>query len=139
MARWRAVPGWSFVEDVGNGEVTWTVAAAVAIICTDRGQHKRTRLTTWVFWESDPQDASPRLRPWADRDDWTRVARPEEEDVMSRLPRGGWHGAWSSRDSFTFRCPRCSRTPRRDRVAWLKLMEDSRRVGAPEFDVSHID
>ncbi|RZU32711.1 hypothetical protein BKA19_2413 [Blastococcus saxobsidens] len=105
-------------------EETPPLLGIMAVVCTDRGQHKRTRLGD-VRWYADG---------------W-RVTWPASSRHQSFLPPENKEGANSN---YIFDCPRCTRTPYFSRAKWLELIEGRfhpRNWGVgdrAEFDVSLI-
>jgi len=135
----------------------WTIE----IICTDRGQHKRTWMTRMI-WDA----------PWTPTEEQSESYRrameqylssPAEVDEMVRSQgKGGWHsfipgspapkhdmygppvhdaepGSVVSREAYGFACSRCTRWPKINGVRWIALMEAARGAGVSEFDVSYLD
>lgn len=100
--------------------VDWTIG----IVCTDRGQHKRTRLTT--AGERYYKDGRPEMfmshalrnfaPPMADAEDGTRI----------------------SRHSYVFRCPLCGRMPTIHRDRWWAGVRRAHEAGLAEIDLSVI-
>lgn len=81
--------------------------AWLAVVCTDRGTHKRTRLCD-VRWYPDGQwYATDCGSPGEDENSWD-VLYPESDP-----------GAWL----YQFYCRRCGRAPRVGRDNWTKVME----------------
>lgn len=101
----------------------WTVE----IVCTDRGQHKRTWMTRFI-WDG-PEEGwrsfIPGQRPAHD------MYGPPDVDAEP--------GSLVSRESYGFCCSRCDRWPKVHRDRWLKLLDGARSVGMTEFDVSRLD
>ncbi|MDT9681924.1 hypothetical protein RND61_07525 [Streptomyces sp. TRM76323] len=89
----------------------------VAITCTDRGQHRRIRLTTARLHASD-RGMGYALEHFAPP---MRDAKP---------------GSFIGRDSYVFICPRCGRTPQIKANKWWSLLEAVSAAGQGEFDIS---
>jgi hypothetical protein len=89
----------------------------VAIICTDRGQHRRTRLTT------------ARLRLSERGMNWPM------ERFSPPMPDAKPH-SFVGRESYTFVCPRCTRTPQIKADKWWMLLEAVAKERRNEFDIS---
>lgn len=101
---------------------------AVEVVCTDRGQHKRTWIT--------------RMRYDRREDGTLGWSSPvvEGKHAMYGPPDPDAHpGDGLSRESYGFACSRCTRWPRIEAARWLALMDGARRVGLAEFDVSALD
>ncbi len=83
----------------------WTIE----IVCTDRGQHKRTWMTRFRWggggWTSvrGYREPSPKHDMFGPPD-----LRAEPGDALSR-------------QSFGFACSRCSRSPKINRVRWIEI------------------
>ncbi len=93
----------------------------MVIVCTDRGQHKRTRLAD-VRWYTDGH--------------W-RMTWPASNRQSFRPPLNdeGEHA------NYVFDCPRCSRTPYFARSKWIELIDGrfsplTHGDARTEFDVS---
>ena len=98
-----------------------TDAYDIAIVCTDRGQHPKVRLTTVTLSEEPPQrHMSYALRHFAPPD-----PKAEPNSAISR-------------DSYTFDCPRCARHPTIKRETWWQAMEDTRAARLDEIDLSQL-
>ncbi len=101
------------------------VIGLMAIVCTDRGQHKRTRLAD-VRWYAHGH--------------W-RMTSPvsKHQSFHPPLNRDGQHS------NYVFDCPRCARTPYFSRSKWIEIVEgrfhprtwDAGGARA-EFDVSEV-
>jgi hypothetical protein len=89
----------------------------VAIVCTDKGQHRRRRLTTARLHWSD-RGMSFAFQHFA----------PPMRDAEPRSLVG--------RESYTFVCPTCQRTPQIKAEAWWRLLESWAEAGHAEFDIS---
>ncbi len=95
----------------------------IAIVCTDRGQHKSTRITTY-WWEPGP-----------DGEELTGMSRALE----SFSPPDPTEAAGSlSRTSYTFHCARCGREPVITPDRWRAGVDAARRAGIAEIDLSRI-
>lgn len=122
---------------------------SLAIVCTDRGQHKKVRMTTvvWRSYEAGAPDkpvmlgllmgtASGSIRrgnfvpPWVDGN----PLRPAGSPADGSPPPPGW-----SRSSYDFWCPKCGRTTRIRAERWWQIVDGARRVGMTEFDLSALD
>ncbi len=83
--------------------------AWLAVVCTDRGQHKRTRLCDVRF---QPDGT------WAVAETGT----PSEDDSVA-----SWQILWPEGSEeqwlYDFFCRRCGRNPRLNRQSWLKVMD----------------
>lgn len=99
----------------------------MAIICTDRGQHKRTRLAD-VRWYADGYWHM--TWPAAKRTSFRPPTNKEGED-----------------SNYVFDCPRCTRTPYFSRAKWVERVEGKfhpREWGSDggtahaDFDVSEV-
>jgi hypothetical protein len=101
----------------------WTVE----IICTDRGQHKRTWLTRSIW------DAGHGWRHFIS-------GSPEPKHAMFGPPLADAEpGEVTSRDSYGFACSRCNRWPKISGDRWIELLEGARHAGYTDFDVSYLD
>jgi hypothetical protein len=101
----------------------WTVE----IVCTDRGQHKRTWMARYI------QDASS--QGWR-----TFILGHEPKHDMHGPPEfDAEPGSVVSRGSVGFSCARCTRWPRIKWDTWQQLLTNARRGGLHEFDVSYLD
>lgn len=97
----------------------------MAIVCTDRGQHKRTRLAD-VRWYAD---------------DYWRMTWPVSKNLSFRPPTNK-----EGKDSnYVFDCPRCTRTPYFSRAKWSAAVEGRFHprnwddgASHAEFDVSDV-
>ncbi|WP_148574952.1 hypothetical protein [Nocardioides caldifontis] len=102
---------------------THVVAQQLAVICTDRGQHKRTRLTTVTWWrplkgnEPDQRDMSAVGRHW---------------DAPSANPHG-------STLPYEFWCGVCRRNTQVTADRWWRLAEGARTRDMRDLDVSYLD
>lgn len=105
---------------------THDCTASLAVVCTDRGQHKRIRLATVEWWSPRPG--------------------VEGEEELMRMPDVGRH--WSAPEPnphgapmpYEFRCPICR--PRCTQVKadrWRRLADAARLTGLDSIDVSHLD
>ena len=93
----------------GHGPAT---AWSVAIVCTDRGQHKVTRLAHYDHLVDGTGSIS---------------GKPDSFDV-----NGGWH-------SYTFHCPRCTRRPACNRHTFIDTyVRRASEAGAAHLDVSYL-
>ncbi|MFE3390598.1 hypothetical protein [Streptomyces anulatus] len=89
----------------------------VAIVCTDKGQHRRLRLTTARLHESD-RGMSFALQHFA-------------PPMAKAAP-----GSMISRQSYTFICPKCRRSPQMKAEAWWQLLDAWAGAGKDELDIS---
>lgn len=89
----------------------------MAIVCTDRAQHRRIRLTTARLHLSD-RGMNHALEHFA----------PPMADAGPRSSVG--------RESYTFICPRCGRNPQIKFDKWWRLLEAVAESGRDEFDIS---
>lgn len=104
---------------VGEGR---EVDLFLPVVCTDRGQHQHVRLTT-VIREMDGTLHMPRaLEAFAP-------------------PLGDWAepGKLGSRNSYTFQCRRCSRTPVVEPARWWNIVLRHALHGFEQIDVSFLD
>ena len=101
--------------------------ATVEVVCTDRGQHKRTWMARYI-WEAG--------RGWR-----TFIAgSPAPKHDMHGPPAADAEpGGALSTDSVGFACTRCTRWPKIRWERWLELMEGARSSRIEEFDVSYLD
>jgi hypothetical protein len=88
-------------------------------VCTDKGQHARTMLTTARRELDGSHGMNHALEHFA----------PPEGDRAKPLTATG-------RDSYVFICPRCSRTPHIRRDHWWRAIDDLGRLGVDELDIS---
>ncbi|MFK0235946.1 hypothetical protein [Streptomyces vinaceus] len=98
-------------------EDLWSKLIFVSIVCTDRGQHRRTRLTTARMRQSE------RGMNWP----MERFAPP--------MP-GAEPQSFICREAYTFVCPRCTRTPQVKADKWWMLLEAVVMDHQREFDIS---
>ncbi|MET8055838.1 hypothetical protein AB0F05_35350 [Streptomyces microflavus] len=98
-------------------EDLWSKLIFVSIVCTDRGQHRRTRLTTARMRRSE------RGMNWP----LERFAPP----VPDAKPQ-----SFVCREAYTFVCPRCTRTPQVKTDKWWMLLEAVVMDHQKEFDIS---
>ncbi|XMA37600.1 hypothetical protein O1157_15955 [Streptomyces albogriseolus] len=89
----------------------------VAVVCTDRHQHRRIRLTTARLHHSD-RGMGFALQHFA----------PPMVDAEPRSMIG--------RESYTFICPKCRRTPQIRTDKWWSLLEAVAEAGQDELDIS---
>ncbi|WP_156301888.1 hypothetical protein [Streptomyces sp. e14] len=89
----------------------------IAIVCTDKGQHRRLRLTTARLLPSE-RGMSFALE---------HFAPPMRNAAPSSMV---------SRESYTFICPKCRRSPLIKAEAWWRLLEAWAEAGHDEFDIS---
>ncbi|MEU4086490.1 hypothetical protein [Streptomyces aureus] len=89
----------------------------VAIVCTDRGQHRRIRLTTARLHHSD-RGMSFALEHFA----------PPMADAEPRSMIG--------RESYTFLCPKCGRTSQIKADRCWQALEALAEAGRDELDIS---
>ncbi|MGY0231157.1 hypothetical protein [Longispora urticae] len=90
----------------------------MAIVCTDRSQHKKIRLTTARRMLTGERGMSRALERFA----------PPMRDAQPHSMVG--------RDSYTFVCPLCTRTPQITRERWWEIVEEFARAGLGELDIS---
>lgn len=94
----------------------------IAVICTDRGQHKRIRLTTARkdLWTDGSTS-------WSMTHALRHFAAPDEDaeplDVISR-------------HSYTFICPLCRRNPAIEKDKWWSAIERLDDIHVREIDLS---
>ncbi|SFN62646.1 hypothetical protein SAMN05216219_1513 [Mycetocola miduiensis] len=92
------------------------------VVCTDRGQHKETRLTAAI------------------REMNGELHMPNALEAFSPpMGKEATPGSMMSRGAYTFICPRCSRTPQIKAARWWELVRRHAVVGAQVLDVSLID
>lgn len=109
----------------------WTIE----VVCTDRGQHKRTWMTRFI-WE--PEELDHPRGPWR----WRSFIPGEPavaHDMYGPPFADAEPGSGVSREAYGFCCSRCSRWPKVGLDRWLALIDGARRVGMTEFDVSRLD
>lgn len=97
----------------------------LAVTCTDRGQHKRIRLSTTVWWrslEDGTESTHSSVRP-------SRVYLPALKD--DTLSTGVTPYQWN--------CPMCRRNPQIKADRWRAVLDAARRTGLEEYDVSYLD
>lgn len=97
---------------------THFVAHEVAIVCTDRGQHSRMRLTTARWWQ--PNDGA-------------------EPDQVSMLEMGRKFYQASGNDRYEFWCAKCKRRPWVSATRWGQILDRLFHDRAVEFNVSYLD
>lgn len=90
----------------------------VFIICTDRGQHERVLLTTARRELDGSRGMNYALRWFA----------PPMTDAQA--------GSSIGRNSYTFACPRCTRTPQIKADRWWELVDNVVRLDLDELDIS---
>lgn len=88
------------------------------VYCSDRGQHVPVLLTTARRELDGTHGMNNALRSFA----------PPMFDAEPDRPM--------SRESYSFRCPRCRRTPRINAAKWWSIVEDCGRAGLTELDIS---
>jgi hypothetical protein len=85
----------------------WTIE----IVCTDRGQHKRTWMTRFI---------------WEPAEGWRSLwLGPDRKHDMYGPPT-------KSHESYGFCCSRCKRWPRVEPSRWTKIMDAARNEAPPE-------
>jgi hypothetical protein len=92
------------------------------VVCTDRGQHRPTRLTT-VIRELDGE---------------LHMARALEAFVPPMGPDAKPRSLMSQ-NAYVFICRRCGRTPSVEKNRWWNLALRHARTGTRSIDVSHLD
>lgn len=92
------------------------------VVCTDRGQHKHTRLTT-VIRELDGTRHMPRAL----------------EAFAPPMGAKAKPGSRMSRNAYTFICPKCGRTPQVRADRWWDIALRHAQRGLPWIDVSYVD
>jgi hypothetical protein len=90
----------------------------VRVVCTDRGQHGRVLLTTARRELNGEQGMSFALQYFA----------PPMRDAESESLTG--------RESYVFRCPRCTRTPQIKADRWWAAVEAVVLADLDELDIS---
>ena len=100
-----------------------SIVKQIAVECTDRGQHKRTRLATVDLLEDGRRHmkmTTPRgpIRSWG--------------------PPGSVNDAGHSRDLYEFICPRCRRSPQLQPDRWWAIVDVTFAAGAPRLDLSNL-
>jgi hypothetical protein len=90
----------------------------IAVICTDRGQHKQVQLTMARRELDGSGGMNFALRHFAPPDP---KARPESA---------------VGRDSYIFWCPKCGRTPQVKRERWWRALDELARAGVHDLDIS---
>lgn len=105
-------------------ELLWSIE----IVCTDRGQHKRTWITRMRLDRRD--DGS---------EGWSSPITDGKHSMYGPPDADAEPGDMISRESYGFACCRCTRHPKIRRDRWKALMDGARRVGLEEFDVSALD
>ena len=98
---------------------THRLAASVAVTCTDRGQHKRLRLTTLEGW-------------------WPKDAGTHEPMLCLRGAGRHWGPAGEGLP-YEFWCPTCRRNPQVTAARWSELSRGILNERLSEFDVSYLD
>lgn len=88
------------------------------VYCSDRGQHEPVLLTTARRELDGTHGMNLALRFFA----------PPMYDAEPNSPM--------SRESYSFRCPRCRRTPRIKGAKWWSIVDDYGRAGRTELDIS---
>lgn len=91
------------------------------VICTDRGQHKRVRLTTVIRELDGGLHMSRAFEAFA-----PPMGKEAEPETLV------------SRNAYTFVCPRCNRSPQVGRDRWWYLVREYARVAAPWVDISKL-
>lgn len=104
---------------VGEGR---EVDLFMPVVCSNRGQHHRARLTT-VIREMSGELHMPRA---------FEAFAPPLGDLAEE-------GELGSRDSYTFWCRRCSRTPVVEPIRWWNLVLRHAYEGIERIDVSFLD
>ena len=99
----------------------------VAVVCTDRGQHKRRRLAT-VVRRMDGGRSMPGLGQFKYTPPAKHYPEVYKDSSDSHDPRG----------AFVFWCPSCPRTPQIGDGRWWAAVDEAARVGLREIDVSLI-
>lgn len=98
---------------------THNLERSIALVCTDRGQHKRIRLTTLEgWWPKDGVDAGPVV--------YTRDVGRHWGPAGDGLPQ-------------EFSCPLCRRNPQVRGERWHELTRGMLNSSAQQFDVSYLD
>jgi hypothetical protein len=91
----------------------------IAIVCTDRGQHRRRRLTTAKLWPGGHIGLS---------------------SFRGMLPNEGARpGDKMNRDAYRFWCPLCPRKPQIKKSRLWELLDAACQAGLAEFDLSYVD
>ena len=116
--------------DPTKGGLLPTPAYELALICTGRGQHKRTRLVT-ARWRGGPV-------PVLDDVHGTHY-EPDHWRWTWRLLGPGAEPEFRGHRAIEFSCPRCTRRPRPAEQDLLAIVDAARRAGLHEFDVSRLD
>lgn len=117
-------PGVRVRDDVplttmGSGR---QVDVFLPVVCTDRGQHRHTRLTT-VIRELNGERHMPRALE--------AFAFPMGERAKP--------GTLIGRDSYTFQCPKCGRTPEVQSDRWWTIALRHAEQNLRWVDVSYLD
>ncbi len=103
----------------------------VEIVCTDRGQHKRTWMARYIADQTET--GTWRWRTYI-------LGSPTPKHDMHGPPEADAEpGSPVSRTAVGFACSRCSRWPRIGWENWLRILDDARRAGLTGFDVSYLD
>lgn len=98
---------------------THVLAASIALVCTDRGQHKRIRLTTIEgWWPKDSSGGEPLV--------YTRNVGRHWGPAEEGLPQEFW-------------CPLCHRNPQVAATRWHELTRGMLNAQLREFDLSYLD
>jgi len=103
---------------------THVISHRLAVVCTNRGQHKRIRLTT-VTW-------------------WAPVETPTEPDQLSISDSGRhWGGPIANPQGsalpYEFWCGVCHRHTQIKAERWLRLVEGTRDAAMGDLDVAYLD
>lgn len=91
---------------------------SVYVVCTDRGQHTRTMLSTARRELDGIHGMNHALECFA----------PPDPDAKPHTATG--------HDAYTFWCPRCGRTPHIRSDRWWQAIDDLGRLGVDELDIS---
>ena len=102
----------------------FSVLWEMPIVCTDKGGHKRIRLTTAQAIKREDGTTSRHMSHAL------RHFAPPNADAES--------GGAVSRTSYTFICPICRRNPIVERARWWEAVESAQRVGITEIDLSQV-
>jgi hypothetical protein len=90
----------------------------VQVVCTDKGQHARTLLTTARRELGGGHGMNFALRHFA----------PPDPDAKPHTAQG--------HDAYVFTCPRCSRAPHIGKDRWWQAIDDLGRLSVDELDIS---